>query len=41
MFMLQPCVKPESQDGTPLKELLADPYILIAAGVKHDKFALK
>lgn len=32
MFMLQPSVKPESQVGAPLTELLKDPYILIAAG---------
>lgn len=35
MFMLQPSVKPESQVGAPLTELLKDPYILIAAGESH------
>ena len=33
MFALQPSVKPESQQGSSLKELLTDPYILIAAGM--------
>ncbi|XP_048746822.2 synaptic vesicular amine transporter-like [Ostrea edulis] len=32
MFMLQPSVKPESQLGAPLSELIRDPYIIIAAG---------
>ncbi|XP_069140414.1 synaptic vesicular amine transporter-like [Argopecten irradians] len=32
MFVFQPSIKPESQDGTPLKTLMSDPYILIAAG---------
>ncbi|KAJ8317179.1 hypothetical protein KUTeg_005083 [Tegillarca granosa] len=32
MCALQPSVKPESQDGSPLIELLKDPYILVAAG---------
>ena len=35
MFMLQPSVKPESQLGAPLTELLKDPYILIAAGKSY------
>ena len=32
MFVLQPAVQPESQQGTGYLELLKDPYILIAAG---------
>ncbi|KAK3094299.1 hypothetical protein FSP39_000030, partial [Pinctada imbricata] len=32
MCVLQPSVKAESQEGTSLKKLLKDPYILIAAG---------
>ncbi|XP_041370275.1 synaptic vesicular amine transporter-like [Gigantopelta aegis] len=32
LFALQPSIKPESQEGTQLKKLLSDPYILLAAG---------
>ncbi|KAK6186584.1 hypothetical protein SNE40_008598 [Patella caerulea] len=32
LFVLQPCVKPESMEGTSFRKLLSDPYILIAAG---------
>ena len=32
LAVLQPQVKKEDQEGAPLKELLRDPYILIAAG---------
>ncbi|XP_025095624.1 synaptic vesicular amine transporter-like [Pomacea canaliculata] len=32
LMALQPSVKPESQQGSSLKELVKDPYILIAAG---------
>ncbi|ESO98414.1 hypothetical protein LOTGIDRAFT_114606 [Lottia gigantea] len=32
LLVLQPSVKPESQEGTSFRKLLSDPYILIAAG---------
>ncbi|XP_012946767.1 synaptic vesicular amine transporter [Aplysia californica] len=32
LLALKPSVKPESQEGTAFKELLRDPYILVAAG---------
>jgi len=32
LFVLQPTVQPESQEGTSYITLLKDPYILIAAG---------
>ena len=32
MVALVPRVRPESQQGTPFKTLIKDPYILIAAG---------
>ncbi|XP_067657388.1 synaptic vesicular amine transporter-like [Haliotis asinina] len=32
LLVLQPSVKPESQEGSSLKNLLKDPYILLAAG---------
>ncbi|XP_064600274.1 synaptic vesicular amine transporter-like isoform X2 [Liolophura sinensis] len=32
MLVLQPSITPESQEGSSLKELLKDPYILLAAG---------
>lgn len=32
LFVLQPQVKKEDQEGASLKELLKDPYIVIAAG---------
>ena len=32
LFVLQPTVQPESQEGTSYLTLLKDPYILIAAG---------
>lgn len=32
MLALQPSMKPETQEGASLKELLKDPYILVAAG---------
>ncbi|XP_064629992.1 synaptic vesicular amine transporter-like isoform X4 [Lineus longissimus] len=32
LYALKPAVKPESEEGTPLVELLKDPYILLTAG---------
>lgn len=32
MCVLQPAVKSEPQEGAPLKTLVRDPYILVAAG---------
>ena len=32
LVALRPCVKPESQEGSSLKTLIKDPYILLAAG---------
>lgn len=33
LLVLQPAVNPETQKGSSLKELLCDPYILVAAGL--------
>ena len=32
LLVLQPAVTPEEQQGSPMKDLVRDPYILIAAG---------
>ena len=32
LFVLQPQIKKEEQEGASLKELIKDPYILVAAG---------
>ncbi|KAL8599878.1 hypothetical protein ACOMHN_025410 [Nucella lapillus] len=32
LVALKPCIKPESQEGSSLKDLVKDPYILLAAG---------
>lgn len=34
LTVLQPGVHPENKAGTPLLELMKDPYILIAAGTE-------
>ena len=36
LLVLQLKVKPEPQEGTSLKDLIRDPYILIAAGKYFD-----
>jgi len=40
LMVLQLGVHPEDQKGTSLKDLMKDPYILIAAGLYHRRLDL-